>query len=161
MKVAYLSREFEVSMSRTVKEEFMRAFKKEMEITEKLEKNQKAIQRPFDGLDLMGRLLDEFDLLQRRSQAVNLDTVYVKVSKLIPGLGFVPEDADRLMASFSGGWQMRMSLRNIQLQDLLLDEPTNHLDLDTIEDMPMIIISHDRAFPDQLCTKIVEAEMAG
>lgn len=48
MKVAFLSQEFEVSMSRTVKEEFMRAFKEEMEITEKLEKNQKAIQRPFD-----------------------------------------------------------------------------------------------------------------
>lgn len=106
----------------------------------------------------MGRFLDEFDMLQRRSQAVNLDMVYVKVSKLIPGLGFVPEDADGLVASFSGGWQMRMSLRNIQLQDpelLLLDEPTNHLDLDTIEwlegyfqkkEMHMVIISHDRAF---------------
>lgn len=56
------------------------------------------------------------------------------------------------------------------LQDpdlLLLDEPTNHLDLDTIEwlesylneqDVPMVIISHDRAFLDQLCTKIVETD---
>lgn len=51
---------------------------------------------------------------------------------------------------------------------LLLDEPTNHLDLDTIEwlegylqkqEVPMVIISHDRAFLDQLCTKIVETEM--
>lgn len=50
---------------------------------------------------------------------------------------------------------------------LLLDEPTNHVDLDTIEwlemylktqDVPMVIISHDRAFLDQLCTKIVETE---
>ena len=59
----------------------------------------------------------------------------------------------------------------VSLQDpdlLLLDEPTNHLDLDTIEwleaylkqlDVPMVIISHDRAFLDQLCTKIVETEM--
>lgn len=58
-----------------------------------------------------------------------------------------------------------------RLQDpdlLLLDEPTNHLDLDTIEwlegylgkqDVPMVIISHDRAFLDQLCTKIVETDM--
>jgi len=51
---------------------------------------------------------------------------------------------------------------------LLLDEPTNHLDLDTIEwlegylqkqAVPMVIISHDRAFLDQLCTKIVETDM--
>jgi ATPase subunit of ABC transporter with duplicated ATPase domains len=50
---------------------------------------------------------------------------------------------------------------------LLLDEPTNHVDLDTIEwlesylktqDVPMVIISHDRAFLDQCCTKIVETE---
>ncbi|CAF1847442.1 hypothetical protein YC2023_052119 [Brassica napus] len=85
------------------------------EITKKLEKIQKAIEGSVDGLELMGRFLDEFDMLQRRSQAVNLDMVYVKVSKLIPGLGFVPEDADGLVASFSGGWQMIMSLRNIQL----------------------------------------------
>ncbi|KAF3576140.1 hypothetical protein DY000_02032276 [Brassica cretica] len=60
------------------------------EITKKLEKIQKAIEGSVDGLDLMG-------------------------SKLIPGLEFVPEDADGLVASFSGGWQMIMSLRNIQL----------------------------------------------
>lgn len=51
---------------------------------------------------------------------------------------------------------------------LLLDEPTNHLDLDAIEwlekylkqqDVPMVIVSHDRAFLDQLCTKIVETDM--
>uniref|UniRef100_A0A1J3FGN0 ABC transporter F family member 5 n=1 Tax=Noccaea caerulescens TaxID=107243 RepID=A0A1J3FGN0_NOCCA len=171
MKIAFLSQEFEVSMSRTVKEEFLSAFKEEMEITDKLEKVQKAIEGSVDDLDLMGRLLDEFDLLQRRAQAVNLDTVDAKVSKLMPELGFAPEDADRLVASFSGGWQMRMSLGKILLQDpdlLLLDEPTNHLDLDTIEwlegylqkqEVPMVIISHDRAFLDQLCTKIVETEM--
>jgi len=116
MKVAFLSQEFEVSMSKTVREEFMTAFKEEMEITEKLEKVQKAIEGSVDDLDLMGRLLDEFDLLQRRAQAVNLDSVDAKISKLMPELGFAPEDADRLVASFSGGWQMRMSLGKILLQ---------------------------------------------
>jgi ATPase subunit of ABC transporter with duplicated ATPase domains len=50
---------------------------------------------------------------------------------------------------------------------LLLDEPTNHLDLDAIEwlekylkqqEVPMVIVSHDREFLDQLCTKVVETE---
>eukprot|EP00257_Ricinus_communis_P021421 XP_015580910.1 ABC transporter F family member 5 [Ricinus communis] len=171
MKVAFLSQEFEVSLSRTVKEEFMSAFEEEMEIAGRLEKVQKAIENSVEDLELMGRLLDEFDLLQRRAQAVDLDEVDAKISKLMPELGFAPEDSDRLVASFSGGWQMRMSLGKILLQDpdlLLLDEPTNHLDLDTIEwlegylqkqEVPMVIISHDRAFLDQLCTKIVETEM--
>ncbi|XP_057774796.1 ABC transporter F family member 5-like [Salvia miltiorrhiza] len=171
MKIAFLSQEFEVVSTRTVKEEFLSAFKEEMEVAERLEKVQNAIEKSVDDLELMGRLLDEFDLLQRRAQAVNLDEVDVKISKLMPDLGFSPEDGDRLVASFSGGWQMRMSLGKILLQDpdlLLLDEPTNHLDLDTIEwlegylnkqDVPMVIISHDRAFLDQLCTKIVETDM--
>ncbi|KAG9141595.1 hypothetical protein Leryth_026144 [Lithospermum erythrorhizon] len=171
MRISFLSQEFEVVTSRTVREEFLSAFKEEMDVSNRLEKVQKALEKSVDDLDLMGRLLDEFDLLQRRAQAVNLDEVDVKISKLLPELGFSPEDSDRLVASFSGGWQMRMSLGKILLQDpdlLLLDEPTNHLDLDTIEwlegylkkqDVPMVIISHDRAFLDQLCTKIVETDM--
>ncbi|CAI9763442.1 unnamed protein product [Fraxinus pennsylvanica] len=171
MKVAFLSQEFEVLSTRTVKEEFLSAFEEEMDVAERLEKVQKAIEKSVDDLELMGRLLDEFDLLQRRAQAADLNEVDVKISKLMPQLGFAPEDVDRLVASFSGGWQMRMSLGRILLQDpdlLLLDEPTNHLDLDTIEwlegylskqDVPMVIISHDRAFLDQLCTKIVETDV--
>ncbi|KAJ0803849.1 putative ABC transporter, AAA+ ATPase domain, P-loop containing nucleoside triphosphate hydrolase [Helianthus annuus] len=153
MRISFLSQEFEVSGGRTVREEFMCAFKEEMEVAKRLEKVQKAIEG------------------SRRAQAVDLDSVDVKISKLMPELGFSVEDGDRLVASFSGGWQMRMSLGKILLQDpdlLLLDEPTNHLDLDTIEwlegylskqDVPMVIISHDRAFLDQLCTKIVETDM--
>ncbi|KAF8115753.1 hypothetical protein N665_0025s0205 [Sinapis alba] len=171
LKVSFLSQEFEVSMGKTVKEEFTSAFNEEMEVSRKLEKLQKAIEEAVDDLDLMGRLLDEFDSLQRRAQEMGLDSIDAKVSKVMLELGFCAEDADRLVASFSSGWQMRMSLGKILLQDpdlLLLDEPTNHLDLDTIEwlegylskqDVPMVIISHDRAFLDQLCTKIVETEM--
>ncbi|KAK7410847.1 hypothetical protein VNO78_01995 [Psophocarpus tetragonolobus] len=171
MRIAFLNQEFEVSPSRTVREEFMSAFKEEMEVAGKLEKVQKALEGAVNDLELMGRLLDEFDLLQRRAQSVDLDEVDAKISKLMPDLGFSAEDSDRLVASFSGGWQMRMCLGKILLQEpdlLLLDEPTNHLDLDTIEwledylnqqEVPMVIISHDRAFLDQLCTKIVETDM--
>ena len=90
---------------------------------------------------------------------------------MMPTLGFDPErDNDRLVASFSGGWQMRMGLGKILLQEpdlLLLDEPTNHLDVEAIEwlemylkslEVPMVIVSHDREFLDQLCTKVVEVE---
>ncbi|MFS8024743.1 hypothetical protein Hanom_Chr16g01466981 [Helianthus anomalus] len=93
MRVSFLSQEFEVSESRTVKEEFLDAFKEEMEFAKRLEKVQTVIEGSVEDLPLMGRLLDEFDLLQRRAQAVNLDVVDVKISKLMPELGFSVEDA--------------------------------------------------------------------
>ena len=72
------------------------------------------------------------------SQAVDLDVDKLdkNIDRMMPELGFSPEDNDRLVASYSGGWQMRMCLGKILLQQpdlLLLDEPTNHLDLEAIE----------------------------
>ncbi|XP_074562937.1 ABC transporter F family member 5-like, partial [Curcuma longa] len=116
MKIAFLSQEFEVCPSRTVKEEFLNAFKEEMEVAQRLEKVQKALESSIEDLSLMGRLLDELDLLQRRAQDLDLDEIDVNISKLMPELGFVPEDSDRLVVSFSSGWQMRMSLGKILLQ---------------------------------------------
>ncbi len=71
-------------------------------------------------------------------QALELDIRLLdkKVDQMMPELGFTAEDNDRLVASYSGGWQMRMCLGKILLQEpdlLLLDEPTNHLDLDALE----------------------------
>jgi len=71
---------------------------------------------------------------------------------------------------FSGGWKMRIGLGKVLCKEpniLLLDEPTNHLDLESVEwledflrnqNIPMVIVSHDREFLDQVCTKIVDAE---
>ncbi|KAK1267532.1 ABC transporter F family member 5 [Acorus gramineus] len=153
MKIAFLSQEFEVCQTRTVKEEFLSAFKEEMEIAGRLERVQKALEGSVDDLELMGRLLDELDLLQRRAQDVDLNRIDARISKMMPELGFAMEDSERLV---------------VEPDLLLLDEPTNHLDIDSTEwlegylnkqDVPMVIISHDRAFLDLLCTKIVETDM--
>lgn len=171
MKIAFLTQEFEVVASRTVREEFVSAFAEQMDVSRRLEEVQKALESSTEDLKLMGKLLDDLDELQKKAQALDLYDIDVKINKMMPELGFTPEDSDRLVASFSGGWQMRMSLGKILLQDpdlLLLDEPTNHLDLATIEwlesylksqEVPMVIVSHDRAFLDQLCTKIVETDL--
>lgn len=110
------------------------------------------------------------DHLQRQFESMNGYGLDARIEKILPELGFEPDDGDRLVSSFSGGWQMRMSLGKILLQKpdlLLLDEPTNHLDLETIQWLetylknsatPMVIISHDREFLDWLCTQIVETE---
>ncbi|KAH9544996.1 hypothetical protein CY35_12G024900 [Sphagnum magellanicum] len=171
MKIAFLSQEFEVVGSRTLWEEFMSVYSEQMAISASMEKVQVALEKATEDMDVMARLLDELDSLQKRAESSNLYNVDVNINKMMPELGFVMEDADRLVASFSGGWQMRIALGKILLAEpdlLLLDEPTNHLDLDSIEwlesylksqDVPMVIVSHDRAFLDQLCTKIVETDM--
>ena len=91
-----------------------------------------------------------------------------KVGTVLTGLGFHKEDWPRLTDEFSGGWQMRLALAKLLLQQpnlLLLDEPTNHLDLEArnwleeyLNEYPyaFVLISHDRYFLDVTVKKTVE-----
>ncbi|CEF97453.1 ABC transporter, conserved site [Ostreococcus tauri] len=169
VKIGYLTQEFEVKESNTVREEFMASFGDEMKITSDIERINKELENN-PSMDLVQILVDKLADLQRQADRMDLFKMERAIDKIMPELGFVQEDNDRLVASFSGGWQMRISLGKILLQEpglLLFDEPTNHLDLDTIQwletylrslDVPMVIVSHDREFLDQLCTKTVEIE---
>jgi ATP-binding cassette, subfamily F, member 3 len=91
-----------------------------------------------------------------------------EVGRVLMGLGFTKEDWPRLTDEFSGGWQMRLALAKLLLQQpnlLLLDEPTNHLDLEArnwleeyLQNYPnaFVLISHDRYFLDVTVNKIAE-----
>lgn len=91
-----------------------------------------------------------------------------RAGKLLTGLGFDVDAQQRSVASFSGGWRMRLNLAQALMcrsDLLLLDEPTNHLDLETVlwlEDWlqgypgTLLMISHDRDFLDSVCDHIVE-----
>ncbi len=168
LHIGYLTQEFEVELSRTVREEFWQVYTEANEIQQSLTQ----VQREMETADpeTLDKLIHKLDKLQRKFEALDGYSLEAEIEKILPEMGFTPEDGDRLVSSFSGGWQMRMSLGKILLQNpdlLLLDEPTNHLDLETIEWLevylkglksPMVIVSHDRQFLDRLCTKIVETE---
>jgi len=91
-----------------------------------------------------------------------------RAARLLDGLGFATEKQNLPVASFSGGWRMRLNLAHALMcrsDLLLLDEPTNHLDLETVlwlEDWlkgysgTLLMISHDRDFLDSICSHIVE-----
>src|ERR1700722_2642085 len=91
-----------------------------------------------------------------------------RVGAVLTGLGFRREDWQRRVEEFSGGWQMRIALAKLLLEEpnlLLLDEPTNHLDLAArnwlesyLETYPnaFVLISHDRFFLDVTVSKIAE-----
>src|SRR5580698_341557 len=95
-------------------------------------------------------------------------SIEAKVGTVLGGLGFGKQDWERLTDEFSGGWQMRLALAKLLLQQpnlLLLDEPTNHLDLEArnwleeyLSDYPyaFVLISHDRYFLDVTVKKTVE-----
>jgi len=98
---------------------------------------------------------------------------HARVSEMLAGLGFEPEDADRPLSSFSGGWLMRVELAKLLLSQpevLLLDEPTNHLDLPSIQffenilqQFPgaVLVVSHDRMFLNRHVNRIVELDGHG
>jgi ATP-binding cassette subfamily F protein 3 len=168
LHIAYLTQEFEVDPTRTVREEFWRAFEEANNVHEALSKVHHAMETADP--EELDKLIHKMDKLQRRFEGLDGYGLESRIEKIMPELGFESEDGDRLVSAFSGGWQMRMSLGKILLQKpdlLLLDEPTNHLDLETIEwletylkglSTPMVIVSHDREFLDRLCTQIVETE---
>ncbi|MEG5137373.1 MULTISPECIES: ABC-F family ATP-binding cassette domain-containing protein [unclassified Microcoleus] len=168
LHIAYLSQEFEIDPTRTVKEEFWRAFSEANEVHQSLMEVHRDLEAATpENLD---DTINKMDRLQRQFEGLNGYGLEAQIEKILPEIGFEQEDSDRLVSAFSGGWQMRMSLGKILLQKpdiLLLDEPTNHLDLETIEWLevylkglttPMVIVSHDREFLDRLCTQIVETE---
>jgi ATP-binding cassette subfamily F protein 3 len=97
-------------------------------------------------------------------------TVRSRAEQLLHGLGFSHEQMGEPVASFSGGWRMRLNLAQALMCPsdlLLLDEPTNHLDLDAIlwlEDWlkryagTLLIVSHDRDFLDGVVEVVVHID---
>ena len=93
-----------------------------------------------------------------------------RAARLMHGLGFAPDQDERPVASFSGGWRMRLNLAQALMcrsDLLLLDEPTNHLDLDAViwlEDWlrgypgTLLLISHDRDFLDRVIDRIAHLD---
>ncbi len=95
-------------------------------------------------------------------------TMQAQAEKMLSGLGFSEADFHKKVKAFSGGWQMRLLITRLLLQNptlLLLDEPTNHLDIDSLRwlenylqnyEHSCIIVSHDRFFLDKLTTRTLE-----
>ncbi len=134
---------------------------KEEELTDKLSGAVLSEEERDDLVHQLGEVhlrLEELDSYSAES----------KVEKILTGLGFEEKDFPRLTDEFSGGWQMRIALAKILIQQndlLLMDEPTNHLDLDSLEWLigflrsykgALLIVSHDKHFINQVTGRTLE-----
>jgi len=171
-RIVYLQQEFDVDPRRTVRQELFQAFGEAADVLNRQSEVEEAMASEAAAADpdLLDRLIQDLGNLQSRFEALHGYELDARIDKLLPTIGFTPEGAELRVGDYSGGWQMRIALGKILLQEpdlLLLDEPTNHLDVETIQwledyligqTVPLVVISHDRAFLDRVCNQIVETE---
>ena len=171
-RIVFLQQEFDVDVRRTVREELFQAFGEAAEVRNRQGHVEQAMasERAAEDPDYLQELIEELGRLQTRFEGLHGYELDARIDKLLPTIGFNETKAERLVGDYSGGWQMRIALGKILLQEpdlLLLDEPTNHLDMATIEwlegylteiNVPLVVISHDRTFLDRVCNQIVETE---
>jgi ATP-binding cassette subfamily F protein 3 len=171
-RIAYLQQEFDVDPARTVREELFQAFGEAAKVLIRQHQVEHAMaeEKAANDPDHLDALIHELGRLHSRFEALHGYELDARIDKLLPTIGFTPEGAEQLVGDYSGGWQMRIALGKILLQEpdlLLLDEPTNHLDVETIQWLEgylveqtaaLVVISHDRTFLDRVCNQIVETE---
>ena len=113
------------------------------------------------------KALEDIGEMELKLDHFDPNTIKPKIESVLTGLGFQRSDFTRDCSEFSGGWQMRIAMAKLFLQEpevLLLDEPTNHLDIDSqtwVEQYlfgypgAIIIISHDLALLDALTKRTI------
>lgn len=169
LTVAYLPQQMEVADSTTLFDDVKQAFSSHLDLERELELVNTRIAEATDyESDEYAALLDRQLMLQERIDIESPGNMDAEIERTLMGLGFERTDFNRPTSEFSGGWRMRIELAKLLLKRpdvLLLDEPTNHLDIESIQWLEqflqqkaraVIIVSHDRAFIDNVCRRTIE-----
>ena len=170
--VAYLPQHLLLEDGKTVFEETATAFSAITDMEKKIEElNEQLSTRTDYESDSYMQLIEEVSAISEQFYSIEEINYDADIEKTLLGLGFSREDFTRKTSDFSGGWRMRIELAKILLRRpdvILLDEPTNHLDIDSIQWLEeflinsgkaVVVISHDRAFIDNITTRTIEVTM--
>ena len=170
--IAYLPQHLMTEDGRTVREEASLAFEQLFAMEREIENINKELGERTDyESDEYMALIEKVSALSEKFYAIDNTNYEEDVERTLLGLGFLRSDFDRQTSDFSGGWRMRIELAKLLLKKpdvLLLDEPTNHLDIESIQWLEdfivnsakaVIVISHDRAFVDNITTRTIEVTM--
>ncbi|WP_281847991.1 ABC-F family ATP-binding cassette domain-containing protein [Olleya namhaensis] len=170
--IAYLPQHLLTEDNCTVFEEAAKAFKHVYDMRDQMEVLNKALETRTDyESDEYMSIIEQVSDLGEKYYALEDVNYDAEVEKALKGLGFRQDDFTRFTNEFSGGWRMRIELAKILLQKpdlILLDEPTNHIDIESViwlEDFlvnkadAVMVISHDRAFIDNITNRTIEVTM--
>ena len=168
LTVGYLPQDGLTHSGRTLFEEASSAFEELLLLQQEMRDLETRLGDPSVPETTHQQMLDRYSEIQEAFRDREGYDIEGRVSAILRGLGFTPEQFSHQTETFSGGWQMRIALAKLLLQRpklLLLDEPTNHLDLDArnwLEEFlisypdAVVLVSHDRFFLDAVATAIVE-----
>jgi len=170
--IAYLPQHLLTDDNCTVVEEASKAFKHVFDMRDEMEGLNKQLETRTDyDSDEYMKIIEKVSELGEVFYALEEINYEAEVEKALKGLGFKQSDFTRATSEFSGGWRMRIELVKILLQKpdlILLDEPTNHVDIESViwlEDFllnkakAVVVISHDKAFIDNITNRTIEVTM--
>lgn len=170
--IAYLPQHLLTDDNCTVVEETAKAFRQIFEMRDEIDFLNKQLETRTDyESDEYMKIIEKVTELGEKFYSIEEINYDAEVEKALMGLGFKRSDFNRPTSEFSGGWRMRIELAKILLQKpdlILLDEPTNHIDIESVvwlEDFlinkakAVIVISHDKAFIDNVTNRTIEVTM--
>ncbi len=138
IRVAYFSQKIGEMKGNSALHEVMKGSKKAMDLQVEISKIEKILEdsavNPISDEEMEKILIDLGDYQTEFEKLGGYD-LEVRAKEILTGLGIMPEDHDRDVSLFSGGWRMRIALAKVLIQNpdaILLDEPTNYLDLKSI-----------------------------
>lgn len=170
--IAYLPQHLLTEDKDTVFDEASKAFSKIHSMKKQMDELNHQLETRTDyESDEYAKIIEQVSELSEKFYSIEDINYDAEVEKTLLGLGFLRSDLTRPTSEFSGGWRMRIELAKILLQKpdlILLDEPTNHLDIESVQWLEeflktnakaVIVISHDKAFVDNLTNRTIEVTM--
>ena len=167
-RISYLPQTDVVVGENSVFEEAEKAYGFAAAMLERQEEIGRLLERSTSDDDATSRLLEEHGRIQEAVEGSGYWRRRDRVRDILMGLGFRERDLDRPAGEFSGGWQMRVALAKVLLENpdiMLLDEPTNYLDIEArtwLEEFlgkysgGVLVVSHDRYFLDTTVREVYE-----
>lgn len=172
LKMGYLPQTMLYEDGNSVRKEAAKAFADLFTLKEEIDRlnEELAVREDYESAGYL-KLIEKINEMTEHLMIRDNGNVDGEIEVVLKGLGFKPEDMERKCEEFSGGWRMRIELAKILLAKpdvFLLDEPTNHLDIESISWLEsflqtysgaVVLVSHDRAFLDNVTTRTVEISL--